>query len=128
LKVVLIGAAGLLAGTVVFAQEADIVGKYSGSWTGEQGQRLAAVLDIRTVEGNKVTGVLERFSNPGRQTGWRPCDGEYPVSGTLRGNELNLITTEPGGRAGDCRARIRAAVQGDKLVGTIGRSHVELSK
>ncbi len=109
----------------VFAQEA-LVGKYSGSWVypsnrGDVSGTLA--LEVTSVDGETVKGKATRAAQI-----YGGCDGEYPVAGTLKGNELTLRSTTKGGRARDCNLTARFTVEGNKLVGTLGQFKATLSK
>ncbi len=110
----------------VFAQEA-LVGKYSGAFTQPTrngDQQVGLTLEISSVEGGAVKGTAVRMAPPGRGG----CRGEYPVEGTVKGNELTLKATEKGGPAGDCNVNLKLTVEGNKLVGTMGQFKTTLSK
>jgi hypothetical protein len=56
------------------------------------------------------------------------CDGEFPVQGTYKDNKLDVRTIEKVGKASDCIFRLRMNVQGNKLVGNMGKTELTLSK
>ena len=111
------------SGSVVAQQ--SIVGKYSGDFAkstnqGDATQPLA--LDIRSVEGDTVKGIVDRY-------GKGSCVGEYSVAGTVKGDTLKLRATKKGGDAGDCGLWLTMTIQGNKLVGMMNdRWRAELSK
>ena len=117
----------LCLSSAVFAQQ-TIIGKYTGTFvtltrSGDRAQGLT--LEIASVEGDIVKGKATRY--PSGQAGLG-CQGEYPVEGTLKANELILKSTEKGGRAADCGMNLNLNVEGNKLVGTVNKNKAELSK
>jgi hypothetical protein len=79
-------------------------------------------LKFRPYDG-KVTGVAQRYSAMGEN----PCNGEYPIAGTRKDNQIDVRATEKGGKAGDCGLRVRRTVQGNKIVARGGNSEIELT-
>lgn len=117
--------AALLVATFALAQDASLVGKYSGNYTSGGGTGVRIVLDIKSVDNGAVKGTAERISTT-RRGG--QCAGEYPVEGTLKDNTLTVRSVEQGGPSGDCVFRYTAAVQGGKLVGKLGNNELELTR
>jgi hypothetical protein len=106
------------------AQDAPPIGKYSGNHQiGTSDVRVA--LDIKSVEAGTVKGTLERYVSTRRGGS---CDGEFPVQGTYKDNKLDVRTIEKVGKASDCIFRLRMNVQGNKLVGNMGKTELTLSK
>ena len=106
MKMTSAAAIAFLASASAVAQDSNVVGKYTGSLNtmNDGGGAVQLVLKIEDVTDGKVSGVLQRFSSRGRN----PCNGEYPIEGTLKGNALMVRASEKGGRAGDCPFRITA--------------------
>jgi hypothetical protein len=109
---------------LALGQEA-LVGKYSGHYQGPQGSDIRLALDIKSVDNGVVKGTLERRVSSRRGGA---CDGEFPVAGTIKENNLDVRTIEKVGKAEDCTYRLRMDVQGSKLVGTMGKNEITLSK
>ena len=103
--------------------QADVTGKYSGSYTAQFLGRDAEVgltLVISSVEDGRVKGVATM--------GGQSCGGEYPFEGYLKGTELGIRSNVKGGRAGDCTFGMRGTLEGNRIVGTYGSYPVRLSK
>jgi hypothetical protein len=86
-------------------------------------------LDITSIENGAVQGRGERQGTD--QSGIRfkmGCIGSFPLTGTAKGSTVDLRAAEKFGAAGDCQFRIRGTVQGNKIIGKIGQSDIELSK
>ena len=113
---------GALGAAADAAQE-DVTGKYSGSivvpFQGRDAQ-VGLVMVISSVEGGRVKGVAT-MSSP-------TCGGDYPFEGFLKANEIGVRSDVKGGRAGDCSFGMRGTIEGDRIVGTIGRSPLQLNK
>ena len=110
----------------VFAQQ-SLVGKYSGAYistTNHGDERQGLTLEITSVDGEIVKGKAVRTAR-GKNV---RCNGEYPVEGPVKGNELSLKSTEKGGRTEDCRVNLKLTVESNKLVGTMGQHKATLSK
>ena len=115
----------MLAGNVL-AQH-PLIGTYNGTYivkVSNIDRPMGLALEISAVDGNAVKGKATRMSNVGRPT----CNGNYPMAGTLKGDALDLRSTKLGGPTGECRMRLRLAVDGNKLVGTMNGVRAELSK
>jgi hypothetical protein len=103
-----------------------LLGKYTGTYVqaisrGDVNQSLT--LEITSVDGDTVKGKAVRTAQ--RQGA---CNGEYPVEGTVKGNDLNLKSLAKGGPAGDCNMALKLTVEGNKLVGMMNSFKTELSK
>ena len=87
------------------------------------------MLDIKSVDGGKFTGTGERHIST--QVGTRireGCIGGFPITGTVKGDAVDIRAAEKWGPAGDCQFRMRGTISGNKISGKIGPSDVELSK
>jgi hypothetical protein len=129
---ILATAALLALGTASAAlAQADLVGKYSGTYTRttREGDALVGVvLEVREVVDGKVKGTVQTWG-ASSDSGSGGCDGTYPVEGTLAGSTLRLRTTAQGGPAKDCWFTVGLMVEGDRLVGkTRGGRPVRLRK
>ena len=116
----------LLCSHAALAQHA-LIGKYSGFYlarTVTADRPMGLTLEIVTVEGDTVKGIATRMASGPRP----PCNGDYPVAGTVKGDALDLRSTRMGGPAGDCRMRLRLTAQENKLIGTMNGVNTELSK
>ena len=96
-------------GTITYAQD-SLIGKYNGTLEVPPTNHAPVGIEVLTVTGETVTGIGHRFGGP--------CSGDYPFSGTVKGNTLKIKHTKMGGPAGDCGFRFTLTVEGDKLVGT----------
>lgn len=76
-------------------------------------------LEITAAENGKLAGKLNvaRFD----------CRGDYLIEGTYRDGKLRMRTSE-GTKAGCGNVRLALVSEGNKLVGTYGRTPVEFSK
>ena len=107
---------------LALAQDAA-VGTFRGSFDAHTNIGLVSVgvtLTISSVDDGKVTGT----GNLARGV----CAGNYPLAGTLKGADLAVRATQKGGPAGDCSFGFRGKVDGNRLVGTMGKYEVELRK
>jgi hypothetical protein len=117
-----LGLAAALWSTVCFAQD-SLPGKYVGSFPVQTNlgmQEVGVTVVINTVEDGKVKGTAT--------LGGRGCAGDYPFEGTIKGDAIGLRGTQKGGRAGDCSFGFKGKVDGNRLVGTMGKNEVELRK
>ncbi len=124
-KAFVIGTALCTASIAAFAQDNNLIGKWSGSYlyTGSartQSGNVGVEVEITSVEGNVVKGVAHQFA--------RICGGEYPLSGKLDGNNLGMISPPNMGPTGDCRFGFRVVVDGGKMTGKIGNYDIQLNK
>ena len=119
--------AALLA-VSAFPAAAQEAGKYTGSYINNQGNTTALVLDITSLEGGKIEGTGQRqgFTQTGNPT--QACSGEFPLTGSLKGTELEVRSAQKFGRAQDCSFRLRGTMSGNKIQGKVGGSEVELKK
>ena len=107
------------------AQELS-VGKYSGSYVNQQfGSTVAVTLEIQSVENGNIggSGFLQVTTNDGYR-GW--CTGGFALTGTLKGNALDVRSAEPFGR--NCRFRLVGTASGDKIQGKTAQHDIELKK
>ena len=105
-----------------FAQD-SIVGTYKGSFpvqTYAGDVEVGVTLVIASVEDGKIagTGSYHRGS----------CLGDYPVVGILKDKAIGIRGTKKGGAAGDCAFFFKGTVDGNRLVGAIGKYDVVLRK
>jgi hypothetical protein len=116
---------GIFAASVTLAQEDVIVGKWSGTYNAGNNRTMRVVLDIKNAEGGKIRGVGSLYSTA-RRGG--QCHGDYPVEGTLKGDELRVRSTEKGGPAGDCTFTLSGKVEGNTLMVKRGQADFEMTK
>jgi len=115
-------AIALVCSVTALAQE-SIVGTYKGSFEVHTNIGMMPVgvsLVISGVDDGKVNGVAT--------LGGRGCAGDYPVEGTLKGSEIAVRAPQKGGRGGDCSFGFRGTVEGNRLVGRMGKYDLELRK
>ena len=98
------------------------MGTYKGSYEINtiRGQQQGVTLIIAAVEDGKLRGT--------GSYSFGSCAGEYPVEGSVKGNEVGLRATAKGGRAGDCSFGFKGSINGNQLVGTMGKYEVVLRK
>jgi hypothetical protein len=111
-KSIVAGVAICMLSVSAHAQE-NLVGKWSGAyvWTAMGGGiRVGLDLEITSVEGSRVTGLLKNHSTGN-------CRGDYEMVGKLEGNALATRAAKPGGLAGDCKFGFRATSDGNKMTG-----------
>ena len=120
--VIAVGLAAAVCGSACFAQE-SLPGKYVGSFPVQTNlgmQEVGVTVVIDSVEEGKVKGTATM--------GGRGCAGDYPFEGTVKGEAIGLRGTQKGGRAGDCSFGFKGKIEGNRLVGNIGKYDVELRK
>jgi len=100
----------------------SIVGKYNSSYTtkGINALTFSVGIAISSVEGGVVKGTGYRYD--------RACRGEYPLEGTLKGDQIRLRAVAKGGASGDCDFGFIGTVQGNALVGKYGPLELEFRK
>jgi hypothetical protein len=106
----------------VFAQE-SLVGKYTGNYevaTPRGNFRVGVTLVIDGVEDGKVKGAATLHQGN--------CRGDYPLEGTVKDEVIGLRSTAKGGPAGDCGFGFKGKVEGNRLVGNMGKYEVEFRK
>ena len=115
-----------------FAAAQDLTpGKYTGSYNPAQfpNTLVSIVVDITSVENGVITGQGQRHVTSQVGTRLREgCIGGFPLKGTVKGDTIDISAAEKWGPAGDCLFRLRGTVSGNKILGKIGPSDVELSK
>jgi hypothetical protein len=112
----------LCAAGVAFAQD-SLVGKYNGSYevhTMRGPQKFGVTLAINSVEAGRVTGTATLHQGG--------CRGDYPVAGSVKDDAIGVRATTKGGPAGDCGFGFKGKVDGNRLVGQMGKYEVELRK
>ncbi len=116
-------AAGLTVALLASAGAQDsIIGKYNASYTitGIQATAMGVSISISSVEDGVVKGTGYRYD--------KACRGEYPLEGTLKGDQIRLRAVAKGGAAGDCGFGFAGTVQGGALVGKYGQRELEFRK
>lgn len=100
----------------------SLVGTYNASYTstGIQSTLQSLTIVIASVEDGRVKGTGTRHD--------RACAGEYPLEGSLKGDQIRLRATKKGGPAGDCTFGFAGKVEGGALVGKYGPHEVKFSK
>jgi hypothetical protein len=100
------------------AEESSIVGRYTGTFQVQDNytpnRSIGMTLVIQKVTEGKVeaTGQLHARG---------PCHTQFPMAGTLKGNELQLETVRRAGKDSDCPIVVQMTVDGSRLAGTSGR-------
>jgi hypothetical protein len=100
----------------------SLVGTYNASYTstGIQSTLQSLTIVISNVEDGRVKGTGVR--------GDKACSGEYPLEGSLKGDQIRLRATKKGGPAGDCSFGFAGKVEGNTMVGKYGPHEVKFSK
>jgi hypothetical protein len=114
--VMISGSAGALA-------QDSIAGTYNGNYEvyNRAGKQTYGVtLVINSVEDGKVKGTATYHQGS--------CRGDYPVEGTLKDGVVGVRATAKGGPSGDCSFGFKGKVDGNRLVGNMGKYDVELRK
>ena len=117
-----LGLVTALWGSACFAQDA-LVGKYAGSFpiqTNRGNVDVGVTVVIASAEDGKLKGTGTYHAGP--------CAGDYPLEGYVKGNAVGLRGTAKGGRAGDCAFGFKGTVEGNRLIGSIGKYEIELRK
>ena len=75
---------------------------------------------ISSVEDGKVkgTGTFQQG----------PCRGDYPIVGTVKGDGIGVISPAKGGASGDCTFGFKGKIDGNRLVGSMGKYELEFRK
>ena len=116
---IVVAGAGLWAATS-FAQGA-LTGSYQGSYTFQAAKpfEIGVTLVIAKAEAGAIAGTGTLHTGA--------CRGDYPVSGKGQAGGFFVVSGK-GGPAGDCTFGFKGRLEGNKLVGTIGKYDVELRK
>jgi hypothetical protein len=111
----------LCAAGAVFARD-TVVGTYTGSYEvhGATKSRFGVTLAIASVEGGKVKGTATLHDGP--------CQGSYPVEGFVKDKGIGVRAIQKSGAAGDCGFGFKGTIDGNRLVGNMGKFEVELRK
>lgn len=117
-----IGIALFFCSTLSYAQQ-GLIGSYEGSFRhpdpGHGPRQVGSTLEIKSAENGKLAGKF-KISN-------EYCMGEYLIQGTYNENKLEMWTGE--GTKRDCGKELLVlVVQGNKLIGTIGSTRIEMEK
>ena len=110
------------ASAAALAQD-SLAGTYKGDYEvyGSGGQRRFGVtLVISGVEDGKVKGTATLHQGN--------CRGDYPVEGSVKDGVIGVRSTTKGGPSGDCGFGFKGKVDGNRLVGNMGKYDVELRK
>jgi len=118
-----VGFAVLLSTSATAPAQDSTAGTYNGNYeiqTNRGPQRFGVTMVIDNVENGKVKGTatLQQGS----------CRGDYPIEGSVKGDIIGVRSTEKGGRAGDCGFGFRGKIDGNRLVGHMGKYEVEFRK
>jgi hypothetical protein len=105
------------------AQE-GAAGKYSGSYTLPNLVVIGLALDIGSIKDGVVEGQGERMVSRGNQS----CAGPFRLTGTLKGDQLDVRAAEKFGRGGDCTFRLQGTLSDNKIKGKVGPNDIELTK
>ncbi len=115
----------LLAFSAITGAQESLIGKYAGSFVGQNDHSVGVELVIASVENGVVKGTATRFQKGKRQT----CNGDYPMEGELNAGTLKMKSTEKAGTTQECSFKLTVKQDGNKLVGTTIRdAPIELSK
>ena len=111
------------------AQEMAL-GRYTATYTSAQTQafQTTITLDIRSVESGNVRGIGTRYTLLQNGRPGRLCVGEFPISGTVKGDDVDIGSSQKFGGTEDCSFRLRGKFSGDKIEGKIGPIDVVLTR
>src|SRR4051812_8908575 len=101
----------------------SLKGTYNGSFdvnTPIGLQKYGVTMVIDSVDDGKVKGTAtyQRGS----------CRGDYPIEGFVKADTIGVRSTTKGGTAGDCTFGFRGKIDGNRLVGNMGKYEVEFRK
>jgi hypothetical protein len=110
------------ASAAAVAQD-SLEGTYNGNYevynrAGKQS--YGATLVLNKPEEDKVKGTATLHQGN--------CRGEYPVEGTVKDGAIGLRATAKAGLAGDCSFGFKGKVDGNRLVGNMGKYEVVFRK
>jgi hypothetical protein len=117
------GFAAVLCISAVAVAQGPVTGTYNGKMevtTSRGPQRGGVTMVIKSVESGKVkgTGTIQQG----------PCRGDYPIEGNVKGDAIGVISKGKGGASGDCVFGFRGKIDGNRLVGSMGKYEVEFRK
>ena len=101
----------------------SVAGKYNGAITVQTNrgpEDIGITLVIANVQDGKFTGTVTYQKGP--------CQGDLPVEGGVKGDQIGMRATAKGGKGGDCGFGFKGKVEGTKLVGNLGKYELELRK
>jgi hypothetical protein len=112
----------LCVSAAAVAQE-SITGTYNGSIevrTPRGLERMGVTMVISGIEDGKLkgTGTIQQG----------PCRGDYPIEGNVKGDAIGVVSKGKGGASGDCVFGFRGKIDGNRLVGSMGKYEVEFRK
>ena len=122
-RIVAIAVAAFAALSVQVSAQESLAGTYKGDYEvyGSGGQRrFGLTLVIDSVEDGKVKGTATLHQGA--------CRGEYPVEGSVKDGVIGVRATQKGGSAGDCGFGFKGKVDGNRLIGNMGKYPVEFRK
>lgn len=114
-------AALLCVSAAAVAQE-TVTGTYNGNIevnTNRGPTRWGVTMVISSVEDGKVkgTGIFQQG----------PCRGDYPIVGSIKDGVIGVIS-QKGGTASDCVFGFKGKIDGNRLVGNMGKYELEFRK
>jgi len=116
----------LLFASLVHAEESTLVGRYTGTFQVQDNYTPNRTIGMTLVIQKASEGKVDAS---GQLHARGPCHTQFPMVGTLKGNQLQLETVRPEGKDSDCPIVLKLTVDGSKLVGTTGHGlSVRLSK
>ena len=110
------------------AEEASIVGRYTGTFDAPGTQRQNVPVGLTLVIDKVVDRKIEATGQI-HPLGAAQCVGEFPMAGVVNGKDLRLRNVKPFGRTNECNLVLRLTLDGSRLVGTTaGGRPVQLSR
>ena len=112
----------LCVSAAAVAQE-SITGTYKGNIevnTNRGPTRWGVTMVISSVEDGKVKGTGMFHEGP--------CRGDYPIVGSVKGDVVGVISPAKGGTSGDCTFGFKGKIEGNRLVGNMGKYEIEFRK
>lgn len=116
----LVFAVPLCFSTISFAQQ-GLTGTYAGSFpaAGKKAFMQQVALEIQSAEGGKLSGKFTTYAGA--------CSGVYRVEGSYQDDKLEMLVKE-GSVAGCANNKLVLSVQGNKLVGKIDATELQLTR
>ena len=109
----------LLFASLVHAEESSLVGRYTGTFQVQDNYTPNRTIGMTLVIQKASEGKVDAS---GQLHARGPCHTQFPMVGTLKGNQLQLETVRPEGKDSDCPIVLKLTVDGSKLVGTTGHA------
>ena len=107
----------LLFASLVHAEESSLVGRYTGTFQVQDNYTPNRPIGMTLVIQKASEGKVDAS---GQLHARGPCHTQFPMVGTLKGNQLQLETVRREGKDSDCPIVLKLTVDGSKLVGTTG--------